>query len=120
MSKALDALVAERVMAWKLRRANGYESWWTHDSIGRTKKHLAHKWSPSTDIAAAMEVFAACDGVRDIHKSDLSTRKHSVRWFDGMKGESVYGESLPECICIAALRAVGVDESEIEKARAGT
>ena len=119
MSK-IDRLVAERVMGWTVRESepddNDYERYINGWAVSR--------WNPSTDIAAAWGVV-----------EHLRTRKDDpmvITMLDNDDGEYVIAfatradrwttreigkhRDAPLAICLAALRSVGVPESEIQEA----
>lgn len=122
--RALDALIAERVMGWK-RWIGGYKYWVDSEDVFQAVENADMNkgkvwWAPSTDIAAAMEVV---EKIRTLGKRTTITnstgKPHgAARWFveidDGNCANEVVAdaETLPEAICRAALAAVEVDEPE--------
>jgi ABA sandwich protein len=134
--RELDALVAEKVMGWidlgprwSDSNASGYR-WMRQD-----KKLLTEQeFEPSTDIAAAwavvklfanfkapgtthdaVEVLEAPHGQAHVHIYDTSPGGYV-----GPKGESipqaepvnVWADTAPLAICLAALKAVGVEVTD--------
>jgi hypothetical protein len=125
----INRLVAERVMGWKLEKHRGWESWWEHDSIAKRKKYIAHDWKPARDMNQAWEV------VRKMRERNYAVRIEANR-FEGDPLVSIWAnddntENRPPCdfdagdnrrpeeaataICLAALRAVGVPEEEVNR-----
>ena len=124
MSK-IDRLVAERVMGWTVRESDADDNDYERYSSG----WAVSRWNPSTDIAEAWEVvrnlrkrrfepyddpwtFQIVDSfTEDVRKWSASVGTVGFRFSHG-------GEHENECmaICLAALRAVGVPESEIQEA----
>ena len=106
----LDALVAEKVMGWERRGGAWVPEKWDDPSslppgVITTQPHF-YFWKPSTDIAAAWMV---------VEKMNCDFR------FDWNHGEGVYcasfgtnkyvgcdNKSPARAICLAALKAVGV------------
>jgi hypothetical protein len=95
-----DALVAVNVMGWEVVRGTvvppGYESW--------SKPEVP---SYTTDISAAWEVVEKMD------EWIVQRARDGDYWVTVRFGESWYlsgwVKSAPEAICLAALKAVGVD-----------
>lgn len=114
----INALVAERVMGWTYLNNDEtsaqlagvarpiYCSW-----IDKNKKlRTIGDFDPSRNIAHAMEVFDKFeDGV--ITKDAWGYEVKTNLWI------SEHDANLCIAICLAALRAVGVTDKEIEKAR---
>lgn len=107
-----NALVATEVMGWvdDERSPNPHCYWRKPDD----KCVLKLDFSPSTQIADAMEVlgkFVSFDiaKVQGKHRCDGKT----AYWVEVRKGKSRFDgtsiNSLPEAICLAALRAKGVE-----------
>jgi hypothetical protein len=128
--RELDALVAEKVMGWNLLCCNhgvdGSHSCW-FDTDGKRlhpKVHLKgwdtdsdeDGFSPSTSIIDAWEVVERAGLV--VGKTDEGEwmAVHSTLdrefeyWFDAEEG--VVASTAPLAICLAALRAVGVEVPE--------
>jgi hypothetical protein len=118
--REMDALVAERVMGWKLwsydedryasttddyMDASVNDGWIWKDETGDSDGE-AWEWQPSIDIRAAWEVVEKLDApdfqVKRVDYGPGQTWMAGVdgRWFD-------YGDSAPHAICLAALKAVG-------------
>ncbi len=132
MSRKIDALVAEKVMGWKRevqdRTIVGYRDGGGKFHIISGLQGVSNCWNPSTDIAAAWEVvekmrlmgitvFIGIPG-RDDEVGTSFTKRDDVT----DEAEEVGSSSAPTAplaISLAALRAVGVPESEIEEATNG-
>lgn len=106
----LDALVAERVMGFL---PPGPGMWWTHPD-----NPLARYGGPreySTDIAAAWQVVERLHGVGDLLSLDYG--KFHLDLWDDLHWQARFRDSevhacartAPHAICLAALRAVGVE-----------
>lgn len=130
MSEKLDRLVAEKVMGWTVNKEQSPYQW----SVPLGQGLLYECWdctpatkaeSFSTDIAAAWEMVE--------HLRKQTNQDGSCRWLVSIidhqhKWEAVVheigmddiacecDESAPTAICLAALRAVGMPESEIQEA----
>lgn len=132
MSNKIDAMVAEKVMGWYgctegCSKCGDPTRCFFVDSDGSVWKHGGIvPFSPSTSISAAWEVVRR---VRDFHgepfggMGDMSIKfnPYAGLWtvvFNWSNNMPVEGDSPSECtaICIAALKAVGVPESEIQEA----
>lgn len=110
VGRALDAVVAERVMGWRIDDPE--EDAWVKDAntlSGRTFGAHVSEWSPSTDIAAAMEVV---EKMRADGWSFASTLyEGQLPYASFCKGtakssRNAQATTLPEAICRAALAAV--------------
>jgi hypothetical protein len=113
--RKLDALIAEKVMGWKLCPGETYV-YETPD--GDTKAIQFHKFSENiADAWLVLEKLKA-DGM------DIMVRwaaKHSgesyrdvwLCWIakDGKVGDGTHADTAPLAICLAALKAVGVEVS---------
>jgi hypothetical protein len=131
--RELDALVAEKVMGWKWQRHEDSKGWWCetfHDPNGlkalvRDEKGTreSHWWpggemgarsmpSYSTEISAAWEVVEKMVGKRPaFFVMDRPVDVFSKEWrcaFD-TSGAYSWADSAPFAICLAALKAVGVE-----------
>lgn len=120
----LDALIAEKVMGWRLVKVEEWEPadpntcrWhlddgWAWD--GRDGSDYAWKWKPSTDISLAWQVVEKL-----AEKADRYVAVRHDRWYDKhpylveihdplMRNSFPkivqYGETAPLAICLAALR----------------
>lgn len=118
--RELDALVAEKVMGWK----PNYPGGWLHpprDTSDR-KRYLDNDGctvipSYSTDIAAALEVLNKLREMPTSSAKDMSAgisveAVDSGGWWVGWRwhewtDDGARGETIPEAICLAALKAVG-------------
>jgi len=117
--RELDALVAEKVMGWKLKHVNDpvmaviFANWVDENDVGII---TPDEWKPSTDISAAWQV------VEKMHALLFSRRREFLRYLqeavtsDEMvtKGQyiawpDVFWFITPRAICLAALKAMGVD-----------
>jgi hypothetical protein len=129
MSSKLDRLVAERVMGYTFD---------PKEPIGELDKPtprplwLGPPKPYSSDISAAWEVVEKMRAIAsevEIHihghtsnfRQDHFVYIHGFNedyWKDGLldRDGDACGKSLPLAICLAALRAVGVPESEIQEA----
>ncbi len=100
----LDALVAEKVMAWKPRRVKriGYGQ---HDD-----QFVYYTNSPrpkySTEISAAWMVFEKL-GRAVISTCGYGTHPWVVTYWEGGVDFHCAGTTAPHAICLAALKAVG-------------
>jgi len=98
----LDALVAEKVMAW---RPDPQRSYWYAKNEGRWT--AAPDWSPSTSIAAAEQAFADCPYFVDatVPESGIDFEFH----FPDGRVVKATGETQAHARCLAALKAMGVE-----------
>lgn len=113
MSTAIDAMVATEVMKWK--RLEDFPGW-SMDGVNVCAIDDGDDvvWSPSTDIADAWGVVEKF--------TDVVIEKSGESWWVRISG--VFEANTPDgshepiaaTICRAALRAVGVPESQIEEA----
>ena len=114
----LNAAVAEKVMGWRQHQYMG--DCWASDSFenGYRQKHY---WSPSTDIAAAMEVvdrvleldFSCFGGMTDFELvMNPYTHEWGAKfsWSDPGQREVGRNEGRSRAICLAALAAVEAKE----------
>lgn len=124
--RELDALVAEKVMGWKLENyetsepastdrhyldASRNDGWaW----VGRETDIEAWQWQPSTDIAAAWEVvekllpcqFTLGSPEKESAKGDVWYAEFG-EWVDHLfQGEEATAPTAPHAICLAALKAM--------------
>lgn len=110
--RELDALVAERVMGWKVFRngEHGSHRWEAETDRGTLRvidsSYSGDGFSPSTDIAAAWEVVEKMRDdhwLLDLRSGFIETRACFTR---AHAGEYVAQEkSTPLAICLAALAA---------------
>ncbi len=117
--REMDALVATKVMGWEDDPEVPY---WDARDVNGQVIHVSRRWSPSTDIAAAWEVFeflsknsvevaVSCNGVeRATIGHDSDGWSCSVWWFKDIESshaiEGIYADTAPLAICKAALLAV--------------
>lgn len=121
MTRKLDVLVAERVMRWRrvvvLPEIN---RWMVSDS--QWSGYYVFDWSPSTDITDAWQVVEKMRqdlwlvNISGGHFWDCEIIDMSIEDEDRGDYAARNKETAPLAICIAALRAVGVDEAEIQAA----
>ena len=128
MSNKLDALVATRVMQWKAGQPNINAGLWV-DQAGTEHgiNHGSGRWSPSTSIADAMEGvekmsergwWARIDSPFTKNEGEFYTCGFTPMGTTGWNGRPDHysqGKTAPLAICIAALRAIGVPDIEIEE-----
>lgn len=118
MSEKLDTLVAQKVMGWKPGPVGVSEGLWTGPGVvGRVWNSGHSRWSPTTNPDAMMSV---------VNRLILSLLNCGTLWIVGTRTHETDGRIVVElaqdkdvgvAVCIAALRAVGVHEADIEKAR---
>jgi hypothetical protein len=123
--RELDALVAEKVMGWPhITDDDPYRHYKSYggvivngDAEIIRRGVIGEPWKPSTDIAAAWEVFSHhCltsqvigSWVHDsnerpeLPQNDMG---YAIEWFCTSRGDPVVGLSAPHAICLAALKAV--------------
>jgi hypothetical protein len=120
--RELDALMAEHVMGWKRVHSDRDEgddrkevAWmllpdrvlkgepYTYSSMGGLYDRAFAKWSPSTDIAAAMEVAIK------MRELDFTVEVGSAiggRWYASFDDYEEAADTIPEAICRCALIAL--------------
>lgn len=126
--RKLDALVAEKVMGWvRLERQeqlegktwNGelftveqFRSLYSMDIAWLVNGELSLQSHPyySTDIAAAWDIMAQMQATHE-----FSIEQKGSGWKAHFDADWAGSESAPLAICLAALRAKGIDVSEWEK-----
>lgn len=123
--RELDALIAENVMGWEIRwlGCEPHHYWEPDDGRGGRWNDRLPEYS--TDIAAAFQVVEKMKRVRlwfsccyqtGALRDDLSAMAWSCRFRGFKRGESIEGfhgdKSLPRAICLAALKAVGVNPEQ--------
>lgn len=115
MSRKIDALVAEHVMGWERSRDGSYiypPADAPTEVVGRYKAEFDEGWpywTPhySTSVAAAWEVVEKIGG-----SFQLITGPKDYEWACGFGGSPppwTFNDSAPMAICLAALRAKGVE-----------
>jgi hypothetical protein len=107
--RELDALVAERVMGWELRSVGAPSLVWTEKETGIGRSH-EDQWNPSVSIHYAWQVVVKMLAREQAH-IDLSIEPGGVHCFYSSYEQEVdaLGPSAPVAICLAALKAVGVE-----------
>jgi hypothetical protein len=115
--RELDALVAEKVMGWHEAQTTFNGLWWCVEGdgsyFGRRQARVS-EWHPSTNIADAWQVVEkmradAWDVLID-GTDDGSCDWWTVRFGGCMP--AVQSTSIAKAICLAALKAKGVEVSE--------
>lgn len=110
--RELDALVAEKVMGWKVLRHKDFPD---HPDVDFTKEHGVLMRTPhfSTDIAAAWEVVGKLEKSHDFELIHLIYHGmgDARGWFIKLDGNRVGfpQETAPHAICLSALKAVGYE-----------
>ena len=123
MSREIDALVAEKVMGWG--HAHGVKHWTL-----RGEYMASERYSPSTNIADAIDIFESLGPGWQLNMSDPSGYEDCFRWwcwlpveYGGVEPKDRECETMeataPMAICIAALKDAGVDVDALLAARAG-
>lgn len=128
MSDKINAMVAEKIFGWK-RIHDEYSRWWSIPESDPAYADLdGHDYTPpySSDISAA---WAVVHRVKDLHSESrggmgdvvITFNPYTARWtvkFNWSNNKPVEWDNPSECmaICIAALKAVGVPDSEIQEA----
>lgn len=138
MSCKLDALVAEKVMGWPRRPESGWPPIPSFDDrFGRVDlcvrniedSTVTRPWSPSTDIAAAWEVF---DKIRDtpgnlVQITACSSNEEAYPFIcevsrlcdvpmDTAAKFRGQAKTASMAICLAALQSLGLSEEQIREA----
>lgn len=99
----LDILVAKEIMGWDIQFLFKWQPWNDGSTGG-----FAAEWSPSTDIAQAwrvLEQFRFRDGMGVILIEDTWI----CEIFMGVKMHRVEANTAPMAICLAALKAKGIE-----------
>lgn len=112
-----DALVAEKVMGWKCDKPKSRheEPRWRYGSI--TVGWFVRDFKPSTDESTAMLVLRefsewAISSAQVAQKKGRK-REYVVEIKSTLGNKMAIHESLPEAICLAALRSTGLNISEV-------
>lgn len=102
-SRELDSLVAEKVMGWT-KRGDGYgmHNWWGDDKCAYIQE--VARFTPSENISAAWMVV---EKMREAGYGATIQAQHGGNNWICIGTHGVEGKSIPECICRAALLAVG-------------
>jgi hypothetical protein len=121
--RELDALVAEKVMGWRLEE-RGYGATFWVDENGKVKRAAepcsidfcsCEVFSPSTDISDAWEVVEKLRdlgfhvGIKTPPKVKSCSYWVCLENFYAGKSFTEYGETAPLAICMAALKALGME-----------
>lgn len=144
-NREIDALVAEKVMGWKrMTYAEAHPEtpaykdrkeftghWHSNewDELLHEFKNVAYAedcddhycpeeaWSPSTDISAAWEVVEKMRNRDSVFTlwDDLDDEYYYCAFNTPKYHFEVGAETMPKAICLAALKAVGVNVSEQEE-----
>jgi hypothetical protein len=114
----IDALVATKIMGWKLQPKSAWGTeWWNGDE----KERSIYSFCPSTDIAAAWEVvdkFTADGTFARIERGTTGGLGCPVtpHWEVGLSKDGycywAKASTAPLAICLAALKALGVKVKE--------
>ena len=109
----LDSMVATHIMQWQSRLWRQSEPYWDMPNEEAHGTLLMHdQWQPTRKIEQA---FMALEKLREqpdiYYLADVTMRP--LEWICHIETErgliSVVADSAPRAICLAALRAVGVD-----------
>jgi hypothetical protein len=110
----LDALVAEKVMGWTIDKLHGFTVVINPEMKKNDWIAFLNGFSPypaySTDIAAAWSVVKKFDYLYLFRSPEINDGMYECKLT--MADERKYyalSESAPHAICLAALRAVGVE-----------
>lgn len=114
--RKIDSLVAEKVMGWRLDETNFIDYWvGEHDGRGGDWA-IAHMWKPTTNIQDAWEVVKKLNEKFTVDIRDtLNDGAECYLYEFHEETESLFlytaadGETAPLAICLAALKAVGVE-----------
>lgn len=117
-SREIDRLVAEKVMGWRLKSfagaAGGFTAWVNDD--GKIVKyendctlhvHQYDFWRPTINIADAWQVVEKFEIV-EINRI-MDGYSCEITLFDPFRIRRGEAKTAPLAICLAALKAVGVD-----------
>ena len=106
MTDKLNVLVAERVMRGVLVK---------HEETYRWPNN--HSFCPSTSIADAFQVVEKIKTrLHETEEIEISLSIFNGEWSVSVGLADSVSDTAPLAICIAALKAVGVSEEEIEEA----
>ena len=113
--RELDALVAEKVMGWKVDNEHPYTTYYDGiDFMGSNCEDDQAYWSPSTDIAAAWQVvekmrergYDTC--VSNGERPPPNVWEAEIYVYPGgLGGGCEKADTAPLAICLAALKACG-------------
>ncbi len=110
--RELDALVAEKVMGWK----SFGEHWAIPGEANDIRRvHKKVHWRPSEDISAAWQVVSHMKSQSNGLFGFMVDLRLSEEWdaefdmYDEQESYKATGDTAPHAICLAALKAVGVE-----------
>ncbi|TCJ98221.1 UNVERIFIED_ORG: hypothetical protein BDK47_1187 [Anoxybacillus amylolyticus] len=106
-SRAIDRLVAEKVMGW-VQGEYAKDKWYykKNEQIQGMAKFI-NDWNPSTNIADAWQVVEKFEIV-EINRI-MDGYSCEITLFDPFRIRRGEAKTAPLAICLAALKAVGVD-----------
>lgn len=120
--REIDRLVAEKVMGWKLRKCFEDDCYITDEWVTDFKNKFndsvividVDKFNPSTDIQDAWLILQKADDfvVNKATEGSLGVRSGLAETGDihcMYNGAHAYAKKAPLAICLAALKAVGVE-----------
>ena len=117
MGRKLDALVAEKVMGWTRVERAVHDVWLMDesdiDSLITREPTSYGSFKPSENIAAA---WRAVDKMFEHPDQEVYL---AFRHYLSLVGHISPSHLMPTRVCVAALRAVGVPEAEIQEAVCG-
>lgn len=126
MSRAIDAMVAERVMGWGQHPIMS-DCWATGgQSGGGVYFRQKHYFCPSDDSVHAMEVVEKMRALGHTVRAEAGGKAGTSWQIEFLRGDDAGSwdrigeaeeEKFPMGVSLAALRAVGVPEDQIEAAR---
>ena len=118
--RELDALVAEKVMGYERRLDGLGQEYWREADKPRVRlvgticdPQDLPLFAPSTDISAAWEVVSLL--IEKGYYVDILYSAKAHVWsclldYGGYREADVIGDTAPYAICLAALKAVGIEE----------
>lgn len=110
-NREIDCAIAEKVMGWTKKVPAIGKPWWARsDDTFAAPAHGKKAWSPSTDIAAAWSV---------VEKMRMQIEPTRKGWragvYGGLSDKRATADTAPLAICLAALKAIGVEVGGGEK-----
>lgn len=106
-----NVLIAEKVMGWKIKTyadlpdIEPEPDWVSSDAVICT----VGEFTPSTDMSNALEVLDRFNNWQITKFGDTYGRHGQYRVFIEANQNIAFADSAPEAVCLAALKAVGVD-----------